>query len=166
MRRVLLVALCGSLMALAGGVVVAPPAAAVPPERNTFQDSVTFVIDAGDLCSFPLRVSEQARGTELLFFNDQGDIVRRKVVTEFTGTWTGLDSGKSLIERETFVNIDKDNTFSVIGLNWHFRLPSGGTVVIDVGRILVDATTFEILFESGKHQVIDNGLEVICHYLS
>jgi len=119
-----------------------------------FEDSVSFVID--DFCDFPIEVSEHIQGTAWFFFDQSGNIVRTNAHVAFQETWTNPDLGKSLIERET-VNFPGDpatETFGVVGLNWHFKLPSGRTVAIDAGRLIFDAEG-NIIFEAGKHQVED-----------
>jgi hypothetical protein len=139
-------------------------AVAAQPQIERFEDSADFVID--DLCSFSIDVSEHVEGVHKIFVNQQGDVIRETFHVAFQGTWTSEASGKSLIEQETLnQTFDPANeTLTVLGLNWHFKLPSGRTVVIDAGRLIFDAEG-NIIFEAGKHQVEDTHLQIVCSLL-
>jgi hypothetical protein len=56
-------------------------------------------------------------------------------------------------------------TFTVRGLNWHFKLPSGRTVIIDAGKLVFDAEG-DIIFQAGKHQIEDTHFQILCQLLS
>jgi hypothetical protein len=160
MRR--LAAVTGLLVL--GLAIMASPAGAIEPRTSTFADSTSFVID--DICEFPIEINLQVQGTARLFFDRSGNAVREDVHVSYQGTWTNRDSGKSVIEHET-VNFRNDpitGAFEVVGLNWHFSLPSGRTVVIDAGRLILDAEG-NIVFEAGKHQIQDTEFQVLCPFL-
>ena len=54
--------------------------------------------------------------------------------------------------------------FYEFGLNFHIRLPSGRTVLIDAGKLFFDDG--ELVFEAGKHQVQDGDVSAFCAELS
>jgi hypothetical protein len=165
MRRLAVLVVLSGMMALFGNVVSASPAGATPPERQSFQDSFSFVDNSS--CSFRIHVSIQFQERVTRFFDQQGNTVRRNDHIASQGTWTNRASGESLIESETWnVPFDPETeTARVLGLNWHFKLPSGRTVVIDAGKLVFDADG-NVIFEAGNHQMVDSDFAVLCPFLS
>jgi hypothetical protein len=164
MRRLTVLVVFSGMMAFAGNVVSAWPAGATPPESQSFQSSFSYVDHSS--CSAPIHVSEYVQERVTRFFDQQGNTVRVNDHLTSQGTWTNRASGESLIERETW-NVPFDpatETLRVLGLNWHFKLPSGRTVVIDAGKLVFDADG--LIFEAGNHQMVDSDMAALCPLLS
>ncbi len=53
-----------------------------------------------------------------------------------------------------------DGGFLEIGLNFHIRLASGRTVLIDAGNLFFDDG--ELVFDAGKHQVEEGDIDAFC----
>jgi hypothetical protein len=160
MRRLL----AGLALVMLGVAGVAQPAAALKPERNSFHDTFHYTDRS---CGFRVHVHESLDGVNTSFVDRDGKFVRSHGHVTYHGTWTNPDSGARLDEVETFnveyVKATRENR--VLGLNWHFKLPSGRTVAIDAGRLVYDRQ-FNLVFEAGKHQIVDKGFEPLCTYLS
>jgi len=146
-----------------GLVGFAQPAEALKPERETFSDSFDYVNRS---CGFPVHVHENFDAVQTSFFDSHGKFVMGRQHVTFHGTWTNEKTGSWLAEDETFngVFIKATRETRVIGLNWHFKLPSGKTVAIDAGR-LVFSRHGDILFEAGNHEIVDTEFHVLCPYL-
>ena len=94
-------------------------------------------------------------GTETLFFDAQGRVLRNEVVSVRLRGRRNPASGKSVIERDHVHNVFyEDGTVAIMGLNFHLSLPHGRTVLIDAGKLRFD-TDGDISFEAGNHQVAD-----------
>ena len=79
--------------------------------------------------------------------------------------WTNPRSGEYLVERSRVrAVIEQDGGFYEFGLNFHIRLPSGRTVLIDAGKLFFDDGG--LVFEAGKHQVQDGDVAAFCAALS
>ena len=156
--------LAGITLATLGLSVFAQPAVARKPDKEPFHASFHYTDHE---CGFGVRVYEALDGTTTSFFDRDGKLVRSRTHITYHGTWTNKDSGTWLAEVETFNNtyIRATHTYRVLGLNWHFKLASGRTVAIDAGRLIYDRH-FNLLFEAGNHQIVDDGLEALCRYLS
>jgi hypothetical protein len=154
MRRI--VALAFVLSLVVG--VFATAASATQPRRRSY--TATFDAVRRDLCSFPVRVHEDAVITDTRYFDESGDVVRRVFPATFNGT--ASHAGNVVLERET-VNqtVTSDLAVITVGLNWHFKLPSGRTVVIDAGRLVYDADG-NLTFEAGRHQFVDREVRAFC----
>ncbi len=164
MRRPLRFLVLPVLLAVTWALLAPAPAGAASPERERFHDRVSIVFAAGELCAFPARLREDARGVISRFFDQQGNLVRERVHVSFQGVFS--HGTKFLSERET-LNITFDfstDTVRVVGLNWHVKLPSGRTVVIDAGRLVFDHEG-DLVFKAGRHDVEDEGLGIICQFL-
>jgi hypothetical protein len=142
--------------------VFAGTATANKPERETFSDSFDSVSRA---CGFKVHVHEEFVAKQTSFFNSDGRFIRGRQHVTYNGTWTNNASGAWLVERETlsFVFVRSPREARVIGLNWHFKLPSGKTVAIDAGKLVFDR--HGLVFEAGNHEIEDSRFEVLCPYL-
>jgi hypothetical protein len=142
----------------------AQPAGAVKPEKGSFHDSFRYT---DHTCGFGVRVHERFEGTSTTYFDKHGKFIRSRTHITYHGTWTNEDSGAWLAEEETLnTSYHKaTRTYRVLGLNWHFKLPSGRTVVIDAGRLIYDRH-FNLTFEAGKHEIVDSNFDLLCPYLA
>jgi hypothetical protein len=142
--------------------VLSGSAFATAPRITPINDSFSFT---SDFCTFPVQVAETAQGFEIQYFDAAGNPTRDVLLLTLTGTWTNPQSGEYLVERSRVENvIPQDGGFYEIGLNFHIRLPSGRTVLIDAGKLFFDDG--ELVFEAGKHQAQDGDVAAFCAALS
>ena len=143
----------------------APAAQAqTPPEHGRF----SFPFEEIDpfLCPFPLQVSGQVSGHFTDFFDDAGNLTR--VIVHFAGTAILSANGISLSgSNRTNLFLLFDESGNVIGkpqtgLNSKIKLPDGGVVGLDVGRIVFDPTTGEVLFQAGNWQLFSGDTAELC----
>ena len=145
------------------------PVSAVPPVHNDF----TFVDEFVDreICDFDVLVRFEGGGTERLFFEPDGETLKRVVVNlSDNGTATNLDTGTTvsghdawtvIVEFEDGVPITETNA----GLVFHFNAPGHGIVLIDAGKIVFDLATGEVVF-NGPHQVFEGDFDAFCAALA
>ncbi len=109
-------------------------------------------------------------GTELLFSQDRsvvgkryydadGNLVQRHFRESLSGTFSNPDTGASVlwIQHDTVIhnlsepgNLDSGTARSS-GLFTRVYLPGGGSILLDVGTVLVDEATGEVLASGGRH---------------
>jgi hypothetical protein len=118
------------------------------------------------LCPFPLQVSGQVSGHFTDFFDDAGNLT--KVIVHFAGTATLSANGESLSGSNRwnlFLLFDESGNVigeTQTGLNSKISLPDGGVVGLDVGRIVFDPTTGEVLFQAGNWQLFSGDTAALC----
>ena len=134
------------------------PAAANKPLITRLEFNFDFPSAAGDFCTFPILVAVDQRVTLKTFLDASGNPVRGSVFVQSDFTATNLDNGNSLIEREAstlFFDIPSEgNTF--VGLPFRIKLPHGGQVSSDAGKIVID-TFGNITFVAGPHPLAQSG---------
>ena len=64
--------------------LMAAPASAMAPERTRVDDSFAFT---NHFCSFPIRVATTITGTEALFFDAHGDVLRDELHLFVSAVW-------------------------------------------------------------------------------
>jgi hypothetical protein len=131
----------------------APAAQARTIVHQTFSFPVNDVI--GDECPFPIQRSGQVSGHVEAFYDDAGNFI--KVILHFSNTFTFSANGSSLSESDHYNEFDvgfdgggAPSTEILAGLITHIRLPHGGTVVLEAGRIVFDVATDTMVFQAGN----------------
>lgn len=142
-------------------------------ERIVFDDS--FVIPAGEVCGFPVRVREQGRVLVTTHFTRTGaiDFISERPNLRITATNT--ESGKSLTDRD--IGLDKqvfaaDGTSRVLSTGIHLRTkgPDGKIIFRQIGLriITIDAngnvTGVEV--RGGNFDPDDAFIDTLCGALS
>jgi hypothetical protein len=158
-----------SLVALVSVLTVVgwtPMAHAATPrvEHGTF----SFPVDLIDpfLCPFPLHTTGEVTGDFVAFFDDAGTITR--LIIHFSDVLTSSANGVSVTSHERYNEVivfdDSGNPVSdtSVGLIAHFRLPNGGTIGLDVGRIVEDPLTGDVLFQAGNFQLRSGDTAALC----
>ncbi len=146
------------------GWTPAAHAADPPVDHGAF----SFPVDETDsfLCPFPLQVTGQVSGHFASFFDDAGNISR--AIIHFSNEFTVNANGISLPQTERWNNVilfdDSGNPVSetIAGLLVHIRLPHGRTVGLDVGRIVENPTTGDVLFQAGNFQLASGDTAALC----
>jgi hypothetical protein len=142
--------------------VMAAPAGAMAPESTRVDDSFAFT---NHFCSFPIRVTTTITGTETLFFDAHGDVLRDELHLFVAAVWRNAGSGKTVTESDHVHNvIYADESFAIMGLNFHLSLPDGRTVLIDAGELIVGPDG-DLTFEAGNHQATDGAFAALCSAL-
>ncbi len=156
-RRYVSVAIAFVTIALVVGIL-GGVASATAPKITPVDDTFSFT---SHLCPFPVEVTTHATGTDIQYFDAEGNPTREVLLRTFTGTWTNPRSGTYLVEHSRLTTLfPEDDGFLEIGLNFHIRMPDGRTVLIDAGRLVFDDG--ELVFEAGKHQVEDGDVAAFC----
>jgi hypothetical protein len=169
MRRQLAVAL--GLVALAAGLP-ASVAAAVPSSSVVVVDS-TFVNDFD--CPFPLVETVSGAIRDTLYVDGAGNPDMEILTAQYQGrlvvTWTNPASGKSLSSGEAsplIIDWNPDGTFQSLanmGLTFNVTIPGSGTVLLDVGRIVIERG-HGITFVAGAHQELFGDTAAFCAALA
>lgn len=122
-------------------------AAAVPPTRSEVEESFTVVYEPCGLTE----VGERHRS--FTTFHDQdGREVRTLEQVFFEGTITNPTTGATFVDRghaTVMFEAGFANGFTLLGTVYNVRVPGEGLVLLDVGRLVVDAN-FNPVFQSAK----------------
>src|SRR5215471_10181775 len=78
------------------------PAQAMAPKKTHVDDSFKFT---NHFCSFPIRVTTRITGSDSLFFDGKGNVLREELHLFVYGVWKNRDSGKQAIERDHVHNV-------------------------------------------------------------
>jgi hypothetical protein len=188
-----------ALVAPAAARETVDPATLNPPPPDTF-NAECFAGAGGTVCT--LHFSDEpivdepsgiiCGGTELVVsqqrsvigkrdYDADGNLVRRHFRESLSGTFSNPDTGATVlwIQHDTIVhnlsepgNLDSGITRSS-GLFTRVWLPGAGSVLLDVGRVLVDEATGEVLASGGRHPFGDyfergdaSALQPICDALA
>lgn len=157
MRRfVVLAAVLGLVFAIA-----APASAGqVNKETDRFTDIFEDTIPAGEICEFPVGISEVAKVSETLWFDTEENLLKVHLTVNGTTVWSG--PGGSATEHWSWSGWYDPvaMTFAQAGNVWNVH--QNGLVVHDKGLIVFDDTTGEALRVSGPHEVWFDGLGALC----
>ena len=119
---------------------------------------------SGIVCgSTELLVSQTRDVVGKRFYDANGDLLQRHFREDLRGTLTNPATGKSVdwVARNTLIhNLATpgdiaSGTTKVTGQQARVFVASGGTILLDAGRIVVDEATGEILGSSGPHHFDD-----------
>ena len=147
---------CGRILAacLAALLTLASvsPAFAASPEIEHFRVSGTdlHVIDCG---TFFVNFEFDFMVSVTTFFDQAGTPIQFKEQLVFNGQFTNETTGRTLLERDRntlFVDL-QSGTPTVVGLPFKLFIPGAGIVIRDVGKVVLDPATGEVLFQGGPH---------------
>jgi hypothetical protein len=157
---------------LLGAFVATSAAAAVPSSAVvTVDDSFVNSFD----CPFPLDEAISGAYRDTVYFDDQGNPTKEILTAQYRGpltvTWTNPTSGTTLSSHEAaplIIHYNPDGSFAFlqnVGLLFHVSVPGQGTVLLDVGRVVV-VRHQGVTFEAGQHQELDGDTAAFCAALS
>lgn len=151
-RSALLVSLSSLVLMLA----LPGTAAADQPSVSTVPISFAR-IDAGlsQACGFPVFITADGE-RRITTFADGRVMTHRQV----TNTWSA--NGKSVTNYQTVTFIDEGGVRTVLGNLFSIHIPGQGLIVQNMGRVVFDLATGEVLFEAGPHEPIST----VCAYLA
>ena len=139
------------------------------PQTTIVEVNATFTNDFD--CPFPLEQTVSGAFKDRLFFDVNGNPVKEILTAQFQGsltvTWTNLVTGATLTSHEAaplMVQYNPDGSFASlqnVGLLFHVSTPGGGTVLLDVGRVVVRRGQ-GMVFEAGPHQELTGDTGAFC----
>lgn len=163
-----------ALFALATTVLCASPVSAAGGDRvfreqfGPFEFLGQVAADCGD---FTVLADTIYRGHATLRFDSAGNLVQISAHERFTEVlYNSNDPTKSISSNpqqasNLLVNIE-NSTEWVAGSILKFTLPGVGVVIHDVGRVVYDTSTGEVLFQAGPQQYLNGDIAALCDALS
>ena len=150
------------------------PALAEAPEMVIISVDDTFINDFD--CAFPLVEHVQGAYRDMLFFDQNGNLIREYLSPQFQGTltvaWINPATGRSLESHEASsltVYYNPDGSFEKLmnqGLTFIVIVPGARQPLLaDVGRIVVQRGE-GITFDAGVHQELYGDTGTFCNYLA
>ena len=80
-------------------------------------------------------------------------------------TFSNSETGASFSSPDVGVDIEVPANLAVIGIVTRIVVPGVGPVFSNIGRVVYDSETFDVVFEAGKHDNEDDLLPVLCSAL-
>jgi hypothetical protein len=154
------------LAVLAVSLVAAPAAAAGQPTHTRTDDIHIDQFDTTS-CAFPFREIADGFVNRTVFVDEDGTPTRVRIIASFDGVAINEANGKTAQLDQVLVIFVDLETGEVVwdGLRIKATMPGGGALLLDVGRIIFDASGTPI-FEAGRHQVIHEDFEDFCTAMS
>jgi hypothetical protein len=122
---------------------------------DTFQDE-----ELNDDCGFPVEISFNDNVTVKTFFSADG--TPRMFTDHVSGvtTFMNLDTGTKVTLKYARLLVDRfDGTIAVIGMP--IRVSVGHEIVVmDVGKLVINGETGEVIFEGGHHPTFFDGFDL------
>lgn len=163
-----------ALFVLAATVLCASPVATAGGDRVLREQFGPFEIlgqVAADCGDFTVLADTVYRGHATLRFNAAGDLVQISAHERFTEVlYNSNDPTKSISSNpqqasNLLIHIE-NSTEWVAGSIFKFTLPGVGVVMHDVGRVVYDTSTGEVLFQAGPQQYLNGDIAALCSVLS
>jgi hypothetical protein len=147
-------------------VLSVAPASATEPTIVRIRDIHIVQVDDTS-CDFPFLEEADGFIDRITFFDGEGTPIRVTVHAFFQGTLTNEATGESVRGiQELNVSFDlQEGTTTWTGIRFLVAFPQLGAVVLDVGRIMFDRATGEVLFEAGPHQLVHEEFDEFCDAL-
>ena len=160
MKRVLVL-----VSAVLVAAALALPALAAAPQRD--QVSLSQIVQGPTSCGL-LRWEIHLTGDRFRFFDNDGQLVRVQVHINENNTITNLDTGETFQEGpDNFMQttLFTDDGPLIVATGLAANVP--GAQLKDVGRVVINPLTGEIVFSAGQHplreaQEAGNVLEGFC----
>jgi hypothetical protein len=151
--------LCALAGALALGAVMAPDAQAGKPDSLHISGSFTEVDN--DTCGFPITVDASFSADVQFYYDRDGTLDHSINHIQLRGTDTA--NQVTLLEQADFTHT-YDFTTGIngdLGLLGQVRLPGGGVISFDAGRILSDDYG-NPTFVAGRHELMSGNSTAYC----
>jgi len=158
------------LLPLAAGSVVlaflalASPAAAVPPERETFDEPFSGTQDCG---TFTIEFSGTNHVRSTTHFDNEGNPVRIVDRISSEETDTNTTTGKTLDVRANLTAVSDlvEGTTTLNGQVFMANDPGRGAVIQDTGKVVFDEDG-NVVHVAGPHEVLETEAEIFCDALA
>ena len=144
-------------------------ARAAPPQFDLVEINFIFPVEG---CDFPVQAELTGTLKASVHTDKNGDfkMLIERVIRDSQSTYTNLDTGFSISSSHGSgidkILVEEDGTilFVAMGVFDILPVPGQGLIVQDVGRIVVDTTTGELLFSAGQFTVHGPGgnVEELC----
>jgi hypothetical protein len=156
-----------SFLAVAVNMFAAQGASALTPQRVHFSFSDSHTFPAGTLCDFTYHQSFSVTGFDVLFLDDEGNVVRDQMHAVATITHTNKGTGYFLTETdvENSTTYGPANFGRTVGIQWHLRNPDGKIVLTVAGRLTYQLDPFQIISITPRVARFFDFPEVICPLL-
>jgi len=160
------------LVVVALACLAAPVAASASASRQVEVIPVdeTFPVDHG--CGFPIMEHQSGTFQFATFFNSDGVPTKSIITVRSHYVVTLSANGKTLLGVSPYATkIIYDDAGGVAsqtltGLKGSFRIPHGGVLVLDTGRLVEDADG-NVVFEAGPHPLHDGTAQArLCDYFA
>jgi hypothetical protein len=142
------------------------PATAATPDTGRFVHEDHFIDEgASKACGFDVHVDVLGEVTYQVFFDAAGEATRVQFHSNVEGEFSANGITLPEIERaEGFLDLTTGEEREV-GLLFQVRLPRGGVVIADVGRLVFDGDG-NLTFEAGPHPALEGDFADLCAALS
>jgi hypothetical protein len=145
------------------------PARAAPPQFDFVEIVFIFPVEG---CDFPVQAELTGTLRASIHTDKDGNfkMLLERVVRDSQSTYTNLDTGFSISSSHGSgidkILVEEDGTILFVAMGVFDILPVAGQgpIVHDVGRIVVDVLTGELLFSAGQFTVHGPGgnVEALC----
>jgi hypothetical protein len=154
------------LAALAVSLVAAPAAIADQPTHMRTDDIHIDQFDTTS-CAFPFREIADGFVNRTVFVDENGTPTRVRIIASFDGVAINEANGKTAQLQQVLVVFVDLETGQVVwdGVRIKGTMPAGGALILDVGRVVFDASGTPI-FEAGQHQLIHEDFDDFCTAMS
>jgi hypothetical protein len=122
----------------------------------------------------PFTLTEHQSGTFQIatFFNTAGNPTKSIITVRSHYAVSLSGNGRTLVGVSPFVQ--KDVLYpngdvasrTLTGVVWQFRVPRGGLVLVDTGRVVRFHADGPVVFEAGQHPVLDGNTQALCDYFA
>jgi hypothetical protein len=155
-----LVASLALVLALAGAASVW----AAPPQMFSGEDVVSFTVGPCD--GFDIVVEAVASWQAIEYYDNEGQLTRVHIHTDWDGTATNSVSGASVVDDGHYSQFideigEPDETMTFRGLVFSWNIPGEGIAVLDAGTVTFDPEG-NVLHIGGPHQQLQEGTAILC----
>jgi hypothetical protein len=147
-------------------LLFAATALAVPPtnEVTTIVDNVAVDEDICADFGFDVTFVENGTFKTRTFYDREGNEVKT-ILSNFNVryTSTATANGKTLSTNYPLVFITRGDDDIRVGLRNAYHVPGEGVVLLDAGRLILDASG-DVTFEAGQHDIVSGSVDAFCGY--
>jgi hypothetical protein len=167
--RVLIVALS---VALAVGVLAATAAADAPVVVQRNADVMRLFPNLTECQPFGYTFTDtgqfEVKRSDVLYYDNNGTLLREVIDANFVGTVTNDSTGKSLpVDGQRHITLDYvAGTFTETGVLRHVTVPGEGIVLHESGRIVTSLDDDSLIFMAGPHQFFSGDEAAFCAALA
>jgi hypothetical protein len=166
----------GALVAMSVSIMVgvsAPGVATAAVPTSTVLDVSSSFTNNFD-CPFTLQEQVSGFVKDTQYFDQSGTILKEVLTAQYQGpvtvTWTNNASGVTLASHEAdpltiYYTNGRFSSLSSRGLTFHVSIPGFGTVLLDVGQIVIMRGQ-GITLQAGQHQELEGDTAAFCAALS
>jgi hypothetical protein len=146
---------------------VAPAAHADQPQF-THNQPITFDQFDTTSCPFPFHEIGDGFLSRTVFVDENGTPTRIRTHVNVDGIAVNEANGKtSQLQENLVIETDLEaGERTWAGIRIKATMPGGGALLLDVGRVIFDVATGEVIFEAGQHQLIHEDFATFCEAMA